>query len=259
MPSGDNRAILAVAGGRKTEEVIRTALSDATKRTLITTYTNENLRQIVSRIEAHTGVLPPHIRASGWFSFLINEAIRPYQHSVFGEVGLVRRLNFEGERNRFAKREQRSFFLDRHNDVFRGSVADLACAANAKSEGLVVQRLEALFDRIFIDEVQDLVGYDLDFIDLLFKSQIEVTVVGDPRQYTYATNHGTRNTKYRGAGFVDWIDERVTYCQRVDRHVSARCEQGTRSHPTKFTTTSRLTSPRSCDTTNAPTPSATLR
>jgi hypothetical protein len=73
--------------------------------------------------------------------------------------------------------------------------------------------------------VQDLVGYDLDFVDLLFRSRIEIIAVGDPRQYTYATNQSPRNKKYRGAGLATWLDERAAYCQRDDRNVSARCEE----------------------------------
>ncbi len=226
MPSPcNNRAIIAAAGARKTETIIEQALSEPSKLTLITTYTTENLRQIQRRIQARVGVVPSHIRIAGWFSFLLSETIRPYQHSVFGEVGLVRGLNFDGERNRFARKGSRRYFLDGNNDVYRGGMADLSCYTNNASGGDVIDRLEAVFDCIYVDEVQDLVGYDLDFLDLLFGSKIAVVVVGDPRQYTLATNQGSRNKKYRGADFVNWIDERVGRCEREDRNTSARCGQ----------------------------------
>jgi hypothetical protein len=101
MPSpGENVAILAVAGARKTETIIEAALADPDERTLITTYTTENLRQIARRIQDRVGVIPAHIRLTGWFSFLLSDAIRPYQHAVFSQIGLVRGLNFEGEHHR---------------------------------------------------------------------------------------------------------------------------------------------------------------
>lgn len=227
MPSPcNNVAIIAVAGGRKTQTVIDEALRDPTQRTLVTTYTTENLRQIVARVRLRAGVVPPHVRVAGWFSFLLSDAIRPYQHAVFEEIGLVRGLNFEGAPHRFARRGTRSYYLDANRDVYRGGMSDLACYANDASGGEVIRRLERIFDHVYIDEVQDLVGYDLDFLDLLFRSRIAVTVVGDPRQHTLATNQGARNKRYRGAGLVTWLQERREYCRREDRTVSARCEQG---------------------------------
>lgn len=227
MPSPcSNVALIAAAGARKTQTIIDEALSDSTQRTLVTTYTTENLRQIGNRIQAREGVLPGNVRLAGWFSFLLSEAIRPYQHSVFNKVGLVRGLNFEGERNRFVRRGTPAYYLDSNHDVYRGGMSDLACCANDAANGNVISRLESVFDRIYVDEVQDLVGYDLDFLDLLFQSRIAITVVGDPRQHTLATNRAARNKKYRGAGFATWVDERSSYCDRRDRNVSARCEQG---------------------------------
>jgi DNA helicase IV len=113
--------------------------------------------------------------------------------------------------------------LDRQNDVYRDGLADLACHINDQSDGLVVKRLEALFDHIYIDEMQDLVGYDLDFLDLLLRSKIMVTAVGDPRQFILRTSDGPRNKKYRGVGMRDWVAERASYCERKDRTTSARC------------------------------------
>ena len=42
---------------------------------------------------------------------------------------------------------------------------------------------------IFIDEVQDLAGSDLELIKLLFKTNSNTTLVGDPRQVTYLTHN----------------------------------------------------------------------
>lgn len=225
MPCSNNVAIMAAAGSRKTEGLIAAALNDPTRRVLITTYTTENLRQIERRIQDRVGVIPPHVRLAGWFSFLLSDGIRPYQHAVLGEIGTVRGLNFEGERNRYTPRGTRHYYLDGNNDVYRGGLSDFACAADETSGGRVIRRLEAIFDDVYIDEVQDLVGYDLEFLDLLFQSAIGITVVGDPRQHTLATNRGPKNKKYRGAGLSAWFDERFIYCtHRVDND-SYRCNQ----------------------------------
>lgn len=225
MPSHNNLAIIAAAGSRKTEFVIDDALANPDKRILITTYTTHNQRQIVSRIEERLGIMPSNIVVMGWFSFLINEAARPYQNSVLRSVGRLQSLNFVGSKSRYAVKTSASYFLDTNDDMWRDGVADFACMANEKSGGKVIGRLESFFDHIYIDEVQDLCGYDLDFLDLLLKSRIAVTVVGDPRQDILATNRGLKNHKYKKAGLVSWFREREAYCRIEERNYSHRCSQ----------------------------------
>lgn len=225
MPSPENRAIVAVAGACKTQSVIDEALADPSRRVLITTFTNENLRQITRRIEERVGVVPENVHLISWYTFLLRDGIRPYQHSVLGGVGLVRGLNFQGQKQRFARKTERRYFIDRNADVFRDGLADFACTANANTGGAMIARLEGLYDHIYVDEVQDLVGYDLDVLDLLLASRISITIVGDPRQHTLATSNVLKNKKYRGAGFSDWLDERADVCVRVDRLQSVRCSQ----------------------------------
>ena len=108
---------------------------------------------------------------------------------------------------------RRQFFLDSRSAMYRDSVSDFACLANERTGGLVIERIERGFDAIFIDEVQDLVGYDLELLDLLFACNSSVSVVGDPRQHTYSTNQGSKNKKYQGAGFMSWLGMRTHLCQ----------------------------------------------
>ncbi len=223
MPSSENRAILAVAGALKTQTVIDEALADPSRRVLITTYTLQNLQQITTRIRERVGYVPANMHLSSWYTFLLRHGARPYQHSVLGDIGLLRGLNFDGKRSRFARKTERGYFIHPSGDMYRDGLADFVCAANTSSGGLVIERLQALYDHIYIDEVQDLVGFDLDVLDLLFDSQVAVTVVGDPRQHTLATSTVSRNKKYRGAGFADWLAERDAICQTENRLVSVRC------------------------------------
>jgi DNA helicase-2/ATP-dependent DNA helicase PcrA len=222
----ENQAIIAAAGSSKTETVIERALQDPAKRTLITTYTLENLAQITRRIEARQRVIPPHVCVMTWFSFLMNHAVRPYQAAVLGEIDFIRGLNFHGKHGKYVRKaEPDKYFLDVNRDIYRNGVSDFACVANGDSGGSVIGRLEQCFDQIFVDEVQDLVAYDLDFLDLLFRSQIAITVVGDPRQHTFSTNTSSKNKRYQGAGFIDWLKERSDICECEERSTSDRCNQ----------------------------------
>jgi DNA helicase II / ATP-dependent DNA helicase PcrA len=225
MLSHNNQAIIAAAGSRKTQHIIDCVLGDPSQRVLVTTYTNENLRQIVERMSAGTGTLPPHVTVMGWFSFLLSECVRPYQSFVLGEVGVIRGLDFLNDHPRVKKAESRRYFLNGHGSIYRNGVSDFACEANRISGGKVIDRLSQVFDHIYIDEVQDLAGYDLELIDLLFQSSVAMTVVGDPRQGTYMANTSNKNSNYRGAGVEAWLRERASRCDIENRVKSYRCNQ----------------------------------
>jgi DNA helicase-2/ATP-dependent DNA helicase PcrA len=221
----NNTVVLAAAGSRKTEHVIESALDVTNGRVLITTYTNENQRHITKRIEDKVGAIPPNITIMGWFAFLISQCAKPYQRAITGEPLKIRGLNFKGRRNRFTRKSDLQYFLDSSDDIYRDGVSDFVAALNHQTDGAVVGRLERIFSHIFIDEVQDLVGYDLDVLDLLLGSCIKIILVGDPRQHTLETNIGPRNKKYRGRGLVDWFAERSDVCILENRCCSYRCNQ----------------------------------
>jgi DNA helicase-2/ATP-dependent DNA helicase PcrA len=227
MPSHNNLAVLAAAGARKTQRIVEEVTSAPEKRFLVTTYTLENLRQLERRIaERAGGVIPPNVTLMSWFSFLLRDGVRPYQASVFQETNFVQGLNFVSRHARGIKIENyRHYFLDRSANAYRDDLSHLADICDAKSGGKVIQRLESLYDHVFIDEVQDLVGYDLEVLDRLFKSRCAVTIVGDLRQHTYATNYGTKNKPFRGEGFLRWLEARKDICTLSERHESYRCNQ----------------------------------
>ena len=100
------------------------------------------------------------------------------------------------------KKNPGRYYINDNNDVYTDKLAELACACNDATGGKVMARLEQLFESIYIDEVQDLAGYDLEFLELLLKSKVSVTVVGDLRQATYSTNNPKKNTQFIGAKII---------------------------------------------------------
>jgi DNA helicase-2/ATP-dependent DNA helicase PcrA len=220
-----NRAIIAAAGARKTQIVVDGALSDPDRRVLVSTYTNGNLERIRRRLGAAHGGVPVNVEVMPWMTLLLREGACPYQSTVFGQPGLIAGVNFEHDTPRFAERGTRRYYLDRGGNVFGDVLSDLACLANENSGGEVIRRLEAIYDHIYIDEIQDLVGWDLEFLDLLFASRIGVTVVGDPRQHILFTNRRLKNKKYRGSEIVEWLGQRTAFCEVETRSESFRCNQ----------------------------------
>ncbi len=76
--------------------------------------------------------------------------------------------------------------------IYSDKISKFVCSTDKVTKGAVISRVSRLFKHIYIDEVQDLAGYDLDIIKLLFKSDSLVTLVGDPRQVTYLTHHSKK-------------------------------------------------------------------
>ncbi|MCH8572195.1 UvrD-helicase domain-containing protein [Nesterenkonia sp. AY15] len=212
MPSPANLAIVASAGSGKTHELIRQATSDPGSRVLIVTYTNENLRQLEDRLSQLPAGYPPNVDTMSLFGFLLRECVKPLQVSKTQEPNFVRSIHFH-ERPVYAQRAGlrnfNKYFLNSAGDVYSDFLSQAACEINQAVSGAMIQRLELLWDEIYIDEAQDMSGYDLDLLDALLASRIRVVMVCDPRQAVYSTNAQVKHKKYRGSGFIDWINERV--------------------------------------------------
>lgn len=222
-----NKAIIAAAGSGKTELLIEWALSCPSRRVLITTYTIENAREIRARLCKAAGVVPENIEVVTWFEFLLRHGVKPYQTFVT-DIGRTRSINFITVNPPFSRRADIDrYYFDSASNVYSDSVSDLVCIINSRSDGLVVKRLERIYDEIFIDEMQDLAGYDLVLLELLMKSSIHIMMVGDPRQAIYSTNRSNKYAQYRGSGIVDWIAAQVNVgrCTLEMLSDSYRCTQ----------------------------------
>lgn len=222
-----NEAIIAAAGSGKTERILNAALADPSVQSLIVTYTKENLREINSRLWGMAGGQPPNVATMTWFEFLLRHGVKPYQ-SYKTSIGRIRSVNFVTDNPPFAKRENfESYYLDSGDNVYRDAVSDLAFVLDGASGGKVVNRLEGIYRKVFVDEVQDLAGYDLEFLQLLLSSTIQVVMVGDPRQAVYLTNRSQKNSQFRGAKLVDWLHarEKSDLCVVRSIDVSHRCNQ----------------------------------
>jgi DNA helicase-2/ATP-dependent DNA helicase PcrA len=207
MPSSENNFIIASAGSRKTTLLVERALAAKNARVLITTYTIDNLEQIKSYIAIKNGHIPTNIRTMSWYSFLLQEGVRPYQNHLT-QRGRVRSIMF-GELPRRAENAKKTdvdnYFFSGGNNIYGERTADFVCQCDDQSGSLIVKRLERIFTHIFIDEFQDFAGYDLDLVRKLLESSISVTTACDPRQATFSTNNSSKNQRFKRSGVAAWI------------------------------------------------------
>jgi DNA helicase II / ATP-dependent DNA helicase PcrA len=157
-----------------------------------------------------------------WYSFLLQEGVRPYQNHLT-QRGRVHSILF-GQIPARAKTAKKTavddYFLTSGNNIYGDRTADSVCQCDDQSGRLIVRRLEKMFTHIFIDEFQDLAGYDLEIVRKLLESSIAVVAACDPRQATFSTNRSSRNRKYKGGGVANWIrEQQAAGLLSVEEHV----------------------------------------
>jgi len=193
----DKRLVLAVAGSGKTTHLVENL--DAARRTLVLTYTEQNLRNLREKIKARFGHLPPGIAVMTYFTFLYSTCFRPIN-------GLKRRckgINFVDQApiGRF-NQNQPQYYFDPSGRLYVGRAAKLLCARGYLLE--IRERLERFFDSVYVDEVQDFAGHDFGLLMEMAQFKISLLMVGDFRQHTYDTSRD-------GAKFANLHDDYEKY------------------------------------------------
>ena len=113
--------------------------------------------------------------------------------------------------------EESEFFkcyFNKDMRLYTDKLARFVFRANKKSFGNVIDRISRIYPTIFIDEVQDLAGYDLEILKLLYHSSSTVYCVGDPRQVTYYTHWERKNEAYRNGRIKEYVEKE---CYKRDK------------------------------------------
>lgn len=210
----ENKLIIAGAGTGKTKYLIDRALT-LNEKVLITTYTINCKKEIIEKIIKINGYLPKNIVVQTWFSMLLQHGIKPYKKSlqiskvngvffVQGRSG----IKYIGKKGPIYWGEQEDFrnhYFDSNNNVYTDKLSKLVIRIDDKTKGKVIKRLSLNFKNIFIDEVQDMAGYDLEFIKRLLMSNMNIILVGDPRQTVYKTHYEQKYLKYSDGNIANFI------------------------------------------------------
>lgn len=217
------KIMIAAAGAGKTTYLVREALKEKEKKVLITTFTEENLAEIRKKIIQINGFIPQNIKLQGWFSFLLNECLRPFQCVLKDEL-FNKKINFrywtkgqsgyryqtpKGRPVYWGENDFYNYYFDNSLGIYSDKISKFIFEIHKKNKKLIFDRLKRIYGQIFIDEIQDLSGYDLDIIKNLFELTQSVICVGDPRQTTYKTHISKRYKKYSQGDVRGFFIEKV--------------------------------------------------
>ncbi len=211
----NNKLIIAAAGSGKTTYLVNQALENNYDAILITTFTEENEREIRNQIISKKGYVPSNITIKTWFSILLQHGVRPYQSVLHpkiheSDVGFYltneksgKKLDVTGKpilNNGHPVYWGESDFLKCYFTasfkIFSDKISKFVIGTDKALNGEIISRISRIYKHIYIDEVQDLAGFDLDIVKLLFKSNSSILLVGDPRQVTYQTHYSIKYEKY---------------------------------------------------------------
>lgn len=206
MPSSENRVIIAYAGSGKTTKLVNEALANRDRRIAIVTYTNNNTREIGKRFGEWSSGIPKHVDVMTWFGFLLRECARPYQRSKYVGKRIESLLFVNKHSTQYVQEsDTRHHYFANDELIYSDKIARFVVECEKNSSQAVTARLGKIYSDVFIDEFQDLAGWDLEVIKMLLQSEIRVTLVGDPRQHIYSTNPAKKNEQYLGVTLVKLV------------------------------------------------------
>ncbi len=215
------KALLAVAGSGKTSFLVN-ALSPE-RRNLLLTYTVNNTETLKDMISRKFSGIPEKTVVMTWFSFLFNFLIKPFR---VDNVPSIRHLLFlNGNELPAYGLTGRTRFMSSDGGLYHCRAFNFA--QKYIGDQKLFGRIRQFFDAIFIDEVQDFAGYDFDFIEMIGKTDAEVTLAGDYFQHTFDTSRDGNKNQGLHKDLNSFRTRLSTWYEIDDRTLAAsrRCTQ----------------------------------
>ena len=188
---------IAGAGAGKTYGLAKTLIEHieactSHKKTFALTYTNSATAKIEQEIIKQHGFIPSNLCIQTVHSFLLNEIIYPFSSFTLGDVyndASIMMLPSDARfKNWHLKRlkDKNIIHAESVYNIAKQIVDETTSKHNNRAKKDKVRRLLAIlgscFDKIFIDEVQDLDKDALRFFEVLGSNDIDIYMIGDPKQ-----------------------------------------------------------------------------
>ena len=219
-----NKVIIAAAGSGKTEFIVNEALKKSSP-VLITTFTDKNAEEIRNRFYKKNGVIPPNITILPWYTFLLTHFVKPYQDLLFTfDIKGVAYVG--GSSGHYTKIGHEDHYFNADHNIYNDKIAELSTYLNKELSNHPLINLSKIFSHVFIDEVQDMSGYDLEMTRVLLKSELmNVICVGDPRQGVFVTSKGPKNKKYKRSEIIAYFEKNNIQIDSHSLNHNYRCIQ----------------------------------
>lgn len=219
------RLIHAVAGAGKTTTILEGLRQD--RRSLILTYTNQNLHSLEEGIrKRYGGVIPQFVEVKTYFSFLYSFCLRPYLSYKFKDHGLV-----YGPVPKQAQRQPKTsikHYMSSNRYLYAPRAAKLVRETEVLAK--VRESLTKHFDCLYVDEVQDFASNDFNLLLDLAEADIDILYVGDFHQHTFDTSRdGNTRSTLHSKGAAAYLQEFKNAGFKLDTTSLARSRRCSKS------------------------------
>ncbi len=247
-----NELWIAGAGSGKTHKIIIDAIEviKAGGRVLVVTYTINNQAELRARFVDLYGASSEHFVVKGLFSFYLEDMVRPYQSTVFPDrittisftennphlmQGTTFSIKGRAEKSENGTINPLYYLTPCKTKAYSGLLAKLANFIATRTKDAPAKRLKEIYQRVFFDEVQDLVGWDYDVINSLNKVMVNsICCVGDFRQTIYDTMFGQKmpqTSQQKVDYFIDKMKFEKKSMPKNHRCLQVICDLADTIHP----------------------------
>jgi DNA helicase-2/ATP-dependent DNA helicase PcrA len=193
---------IACAGAGKTTKIVKAAikLTNNGSKVLIITYTRSNQNELVNKFAELGGLRKDLFVVKGWYSFILEDVMRPYQRCIFPNRITGINLNssnphkngkfyLAGRSEKVENKYNSKHFFDSRNYAHTEFISKLACYIISESKVDIGKRVSSIYNRVYLDETQDFAGWDFTLLKKIIKTEeLELHAVGDFRQTIYHTS-----------------------------------------------------------------------
>lgn len=181
------------------------------------TYTTNNNDNLQNRLYRRIG-FSDSIVVLGWYQFLLKTFIQPYKRDIIERLyGTYVSVSFANppvykdtkgkNRPAYKKGNLEKKFLDKESDIYKDYIAEFAFECIKSNKKALQKYLPLIFDTIYIDEAQDLCGYDFEILKfIILEANVPIVIAGDAKQTTYTTANSRKNKNFT---FESYLAEKV--------------------------------------------------
>jgi len=196
------KLFIACAGAGKTTRIVKEsiALTNKSIKVLIVTYTRSNQNELYKKFDELGGKRRDLFIVKGWYTFILEDIVRPYQRCIFptridginlNSYNPHKRdgRNIPGRGEMIGGKYNKKHYLTSKNRAHTEFLSKLGCRIIKEDNINISERINSIYGRVYLDETQDFAGWDFDLIKLIAKSkELEIHAVGDFRQTIYHTS-----------------------------------------------------------------------
>jgi len=210
---------VACAGAGKTTKIVKEAigLTNVGLKVLIITYTRSNQIELVKKFVDLGGIRKDLFVVKGWYSFILEDVVRPYQRCIFPNRITGINLNssnphkkgkfyIKGRSEKIGNKYNPKHFFDSRNNAHTEFISKLACCIISQSKVDIGKRINSIYKRVYLDETQDFAGWDFTLLKKIVKANnLELHAVGDFRQTIYHTSSNPKKPSTNEDKLAEYI------------------------------------------------------